>query len=143
MERLRGDSDLCDILEYDPETEHGPNAQIHPFDPPWETDFDAHVVVRPEPDGTTRNNSSHELTFTCEVTLEVGKAWYTEDFDIDDGGRRFEILDLIDETMVNPGISGLRHIQGIEFNRSEPNPNYARAWTAVYNYERSRIYHTG
>lgn len=136
---LEANDRLCEILDYDPETEHGPDAKIIPVDAPWQPTHDALVVVDAEPNETSRNNEAHELSFTCAVTFEVTMAWYREDFDASDGGVRFEVFGLISETMTSR-IPQTINRRGVEFNRSEPDENFARAWTSVFNYERSALY---
>lgn len=139
IEALESDAELCARLDYDPNSENAAAAKIQRAHAPWEHDHDAIVVVDPQPDGSTPDNAATELTFTCSVTFEVSRQWFREDF-TRQPSERDEILALIDETMLEPGIPGLRNVQGIEFNRSAPDPNYMRAWSAVYNYSRTALY---
>lgn len=139
LDALRSDDELCNHLGYDPDSEKGPAAKIQQRGAPWSHDHDAIVVVGAEPNGAARNNTAHELSFTAEVTFEVGNQWFKEDFDASSGGRRYEVFGLIEETMTSR-IPATRNRQGVEFTRSQPDDNYHRAWTAVYNFERSRIY---
>lgn len=137
LELLRSNGTLCSKLEYDPSTEHNADAGIQEADPPWEVTRSPVVFVTVEKNNADRDNAAKRYGFVVTVTLQVSEDWYKRDFV---PGERYRIMELLDQTLLDPPFQSLRKLPGIEFNRTPAGENFERAWSSVYNYERMRVY---
>ncbi|WP_255170100.1 hypothetical protein [Natrononativus amylolyticus] len=134
---LRGNDELCDLLEYDPEEDVGSDSRIYARDPPDDRRPPIAVVVDVESDGSETNNTADEIRLSAPVEIEVTSSWYMDNYaDL----TLHDISDQVTRTMTVPGIPGLRSHGAVGWERTVPSEDVSRSIADEFHYERTRLY---